>query len=351
MIQFVKNKKCHFWMLQILGWGGLNLLTLIMSAELSLQYLLFSVSSFFLVGISLTSILRYYFKKNISINKIGLVSILKIIISSLFIVIVLLAFGYCLDFLYENYFLLTLKEKKFLKLHDNVWSNLFGSIIIIFGWVICYYGIKFFIKHKNEQAEQLEYTSILKEAELNTLKGQINPHFMFNSLNNIRGLMLEDVEKSRIMLNKLSDMLEYTLVKNKVDAITVRDELEMVENYIDLSKIQFEARLKFVKEIEKETLTNLIPPMTIQLLVENAVKHGISNLKAGGIIKLSISAKAPMLLIEVKNTGNLLINNSSTQIGLKNIKQRLQLLYGIKASFSLKEVEGEVIATIKIPLL
>ncbi len=249
MIQFFKNNKYDFWMLQVMGWGGLNLLMIIMSAELSFQYLSFSVVSFFLVSISLTSILRYYFKKNININKISLISIFKIIISSFFIAIVLLAFGYCLDFLYENYFLLTVAEKKLLKLNDNVWYNLFGSIVTIFGWVICYYSIKLFIKHKNDEAEQLEYTSILKEAELNTLKGQINPHFMFNSLNNIRGLMLEDVEKSRIMLNKLSEMLEYTLVKNKVDAITVKDEMEMVDNYIDLSKIQLEARLKFVKEI------------------------------------------------------------------------------------------------------
>lgn len=351
MIQFFKNNKYDFWMLQVMGWGGLNLLMIIMSAELSFQYLSFSVVSFFLVSISLTSLLRYYLKKNININKIGLITIFKIIISSFFIAIVLLAFGYCLDFLYENYFLLTAAEKKLLKLNDNVWYNLFGSIVTIFGWVICYYSIKLFIKHKNDEAEQLEYTSILKEAELNTLKGQINPHFMFNSLNNIRGLMLEDIEKSRIMLNKLSEMLEYTLVKNKVDSITVKDEMEMVDNYIDLSKIQLEARLKFVKEIEKETLINLIPPMTIQLLVENAVKHGISNLKAGGIIKLNISAKESMLLIEVVNTGNLLINNGSTQIGLKNIKQRLHLLYGIKATFSLKEEEGEVIAIVKIPLL
>ena len=173
---------------------------------------------------------------------------------------------------------------------------------------------------------------------------------MFNSLNNIRGLMLEDVERSREMLTKLSEMLRYSLTKNDLNAIAVVEELEMVDNYIDLSRIQFEDRLVYEKNIAKEVLTAPIPPIIIQLLVENGVKHGIANLKEGGKITLDIENIENELSIRVRNTGKLRIAKESTQLGLKNIRQRLGLLYGKKATFSLKEESNEVLADIKIPL-
>ncbi|UWX55576.1 histidine kinase [Maribacter litopenaei] len=173
---------------------------------------------------------------------------------------------------------------------------------------------------------------------------------MFNSLNNIRGLMLEDVEKSRDMLTKLSEMLRYSLTKNNVNAINLEEELEMVENYIALSKIQFEDRLQFLKVVQDETLEIKIPPMIIQLLVENATKHGISKLKAGGTIKLVTFIEGQNLIISVINTGSLQIAEGFTQLGLQNIKQRLRLLYGNQANFNIEEINDEVIATINIPL-
>ncbi|WP_407557272.1 sensor histidine kinase [Winogradskyella sp. 4-2091] len=198
---------------------------------------------------------------------------------------------------------------------------------------------------------QLQLEANLKESQLNTLKGQINPHFMFNSLNNIRGLMLEDVTKARGMLTSLSETLRYSLTKSEVNSITLEDELEMVENYVEISKIQFENRLKFTTEIDPETLNKQIPPMIIQMLVENALKHGISNLKEGGEVKLSTTIKNELLQIEIINSGKLRNSENSTQVGLQNIKKRLELLYGKNAKFTLKEKEDNVVATIKMPLV
>jgi len=225
-----------------------------------------------------------------------------------------------------------------------------NSLFTIIGWTLIYMAVKVVAKLNAVRLERSELNAAVRQAQLNTLKGQINPHFMFNSLNNIRGLMLEDVEKSRDMLTKLSEMLRYSLTKNDVNAIALEEELEMVENFIALSKIQFENRLEFRKEVAPETLQASIPPMIIQLLVENAAKHGISKLKEGGIIKLTTKEVDDNIEIYVSNTGKLLINSSSTQLGLKNIKQRLRLLYGEEATFSIKEVDDEVIAAIKIPL-
>jgi len=225
----------------------------------------------------------------------------------------------------------------------------FGTLFII--WLFVFLTIKIYYQLKKVQLKQLQLKSNLKDSQLNTLKGQINPHFMFNSLNNIRGLMLEDVAKARNMLTNLSETLRYSLTKSNINSISLEDELEMVENYIAISKIQFEDRLQFDKDITKESLDKQIPPMIIQMLVENAIKHGISNLKDGGKVKLVTVIKNSQLLIEVANTGTLKQNINTTQLGIQNIKKRLELLYGQRATFTLNEIESQVVATIKIPLV
>ncbi len=232
-------------------------------------------------------------------------------------------------------------------------GNLATNIYNWFVWIIWYSITSFMALYrdvKEAKIKNAELLTNLKESQLNTLKGQINPHFMFNSLNNIRGLMLEDVDRARNMLTILSETLRYTLTKSDSNAIALEDELEMVENYVEISKIQFEDRLLFETNIDNASLNILIPPMIIQMLIENAIKHGISNLKEGGKVSLTTRINDRQLAIEVANTGILRPSENSTQLGLKNIKQRLELLYGEAATFSLKEIENQVVATIKIPL-
>lgn len=310
-----------------------------------------STISVVFVGITLTSFLRVYLKKHVGINNFGKSKILKLIISTIITISLFGTFSFIFNYLYGKYIIYTAAEIEYFERLSGFWVSISEASITIVGWVFLYYTIKIILRSNKDRIERLELDATLKEAQLNTLKGQINPHFMFNSLNNIRGLMLEDVEKSRDMLTKLSEMLQYALTKNTVDSIAVEDELEMVDNYIELAKIQMEDRLAFEKNVAPETLNIKIPPMIIQLLVENAAKHGISNLKEGGKISLAIFRVDDTLNIQVKNTGKLQIDKDSTRLGLKNIQQRLRLLYENKASFSLKEVNNEVIANIKIPLI
>ena len=240
---------------------------------------------------------------------------------------------------------------------DHASQGLKGNLIFIINysiyflvWAGFYVAVKGLMELNSGRETRLQLESNLKESQLNTLKGQINPHFMFNSLNNIRGLMLEDVERARNMLTSLSETLRYSLTKSDANAIALEDELEMIKNYIEISKIQFEDRLLFETNIDNASLNILIPPMIIQMLIENAIKHGISNLKEGGKVRLTTRINDRQLAIEVANTGILRPSENSTQLGLKNIKQRLKLLYGAAATFSLKEIENQVVATIKIPL-
>ncbi|GAA4962073.1 sensor histidine kinase [Algibacter aquimarinus] len=228
--------------------------------------------------------------------------------------------------------------------------NFFYFITLYFVWFFVFLTIKIYHQLKTVKLKQIQLESNLKESQLNTLKGQINPHFMFNSLNNIRGLMLEDVDKSRVMLTSLSETLRYSLTKSDSNSIALEDELEMIENYVAISKIQFEDRLIFTTHIDKASLNIKIPPMIIQMLVENAIKHGISNLKEGGEVQLISKIEDNQLRIEVSNTGQLNQNKNGTQLGLQNIERRLELLYGEEATFNLRRLDNKVVATIKIPL-
>lgn len=228
--------------------------------------------------------------------------------------------------------------------------NMFYFMTLFFVWFFVFLTIKIYHQLKTVNLKQIQLENNLKESQLNTLKGQINPHFMFNSLNNIRGLILEDVDKARVMLTSLSETLRYSLTKSDSNSIALEDELEMIDNYVAISKIQFEDRLTFIKKIDDVCLNIKIPPMIIQMLVENAIKHGISNIKEGGTVCLSTHIKDNQLQIIVSNTGHLSQNKNGTQLGVQNIKRRLNLLYGETSTFNLEEQDNAVVATIKIPL-
>lgn len=232
----------------------------------------------------------------------------------------------------------------------TVLLTFYTTCFIVSIWYFFFSNLKFVERINTFNKEKNELELSLKESQLNALKGQINPHFMFNSLNNIRGLILENPSKSREMITRLSEMLRYSLTKSNIDTIALEEEVEMVENFIEISKIQLEERLHFVKEVQLVTLNKKIPPMIVQMLVENAVKHGIATIKEGGRIVLKTIIEDDVLMIYVSNSGKLALSQNTTQIGVMNIQKRLSLLYGEKANFDLYEENNEVIAKIIIPI-
>jgi len=344
-----KNKELLFWGLQFLGWGMVNSVIFVLPL-FSMTYKLASYLAALVIGIGITSIYRIFINKVVDVESITFKSIYRLFLLIILTSVVYYFASYCFDEAYDFLIGKTEKESNFHKSNFSYIDVSITCFVTILGWTTIYLTAKFVMNSNKNRLETLELNSILKEAQLNTLKGQINPHFMFNSLNNIRGLMLEDVDKSREMITKLSEMLQYALSKNSVDAIALSEEVEMVDNYIALAKIQMEDRLSYVKDIEPKSSHIAIPPMIIQLLVENAAKHGIAKLKQGGVITLQTKIEDGTLAITVCNTGTLSIDKNSTKLGLKNIQQRLRLLYGQQASFSLDEINNEVVAVIKIPL-
>ena len=236
----------------------------------------------------------------------------------------------------------------------SVQNNWLLMTILMFVWGFVYLGTLKFQKLLYMEKE----LSRLKDSQLNTLMGQLNPHFLFNGLNNIRSLMLEDVDKARNMLTNLADVIRYSLLSHRSAQTSIKEELEIVTLYIELAKIQYEERLNFVSEIDESLLQQKIPTLLIQLLVENAVRHGIDRSTKGGDLTLRIAKKAEKFLITVTNPGALTSDNrgkltpdkNGTGIGLENINSRLNLLYAEQANFELVEKDGLVVAICTLPM-
>ncbi len=235
----------------------------------------------------------------------------------------------------------------------NYIFNFIKTFRFILPWFICFHGIKFANKAKREERAKTEAEIHIKEAELISLRSQLNPHFLFNSLNSIQALTLSDPKIARDATIKLSDLLRVSLSYNDLKDISFQEELNLVINYLDLEKIRFDSRLNYKVEVPKSVLAARIPPMSLQLLAENAVKHGIGKLKKGGEIVVFASKKGNVLTFGIKNTGTLTSNPAEPKtrkgIGIENLNKRLLINYGITNGFSITSEDNIVTAQVTIP--
>ncbi len=233
----------------------------------------------------------------------------------------------------------------------TVYMNWLITALVIGIWTVVYV-VSVHVKTLNQLRLEQQQTALrLKEAELNHLIGQLNPHFLFNGLNNIRGLMLEDVQRARDMLTELADLLRYSLNTQKQQLTALANEIEVVRSYVSLAKIQYEERMQYLEQIDPQTLTCRVPPMLVQLLVENAIRHGIDRCDFEAALRLTITKANEQLRIVVSNPGVLQPqdNHNQTGLGLANINKRLQLLYAEQASFSIQQLGDEVVAEVSLP--
>jgi len=345
----------YYILFSLIGWILLFLFTLalrkIIGVEVSpdrFKYLITESVTCGVLAYSTTFIVSIFIDLSVNFNNIRRIDIYKVlvlfILAQLLYSILIWPLLDMIDFWGAS--LGSIKKATFLVRSFN--AIYFATLYFI--WLFVFITIKMYYHVNVVKMKQFQLESSLKESQLNTLKGRINPHFMFDSVNNIRGLMLEDVNKARQILTSLSETLRYSLTKNSLDSITLEDELDVVDKYVEISKIQFEDRLQFQKEVDPHTLSIEIPPMLVQMLVENAIKHGVSNLKEGGVLRLSTGIIDNILKIEVSNPGQLKEVKNTTKLGLKNIEKRLRLLYGNKAKFTLESFEDKVKAIVKIPL-
>ncbi|MEA5401822.1 histidine kinase [Arcicella sp. DC2W] len=244
--------------------------------------------------------------------------------------------------------------------YSNIQSDFLGNAFqfvktfrFIMPWFIFYHGIKFAKKAIHEERAKVEAEIHIKEVELVSLRSQLNPHFLFNSLNSIQALTLSEPKMARDATIKLSDLLRMSLSFYELRDITFQEELNLVKNYLDLEKMRFDDRLNYKTNVSKSVLAARVPPMSLQLLAENAIKHGIGKLKNGGEIIVFAHKKNNLLVFGIQNTGTILAENSEKKtrkgIGLENLKRRLLINYGLKDAIVIYGEDNMVTAQVSIP--
>lgn len=217
-------------------------------------------------------------------------------------------------------------------------------------WLLAYYGYHYAQREINATKESARLAIIAKDAQLNNLTAQLNPHFFFNSLNNIKAQVMEDPHAARRAIDLLSEVLRTALYNRDTTLITLQQEMALIRDYLELEKMRFEQRLQTHLEVDQQLAQAAILPLSIQTLVENAIKHGIAQRKAGGTICIKVERKDGHLQATVRNPGTLQAQHTGG-LGLKNLAERLQLQFNGKATLRLTQPAADtVLATITMPL-
>jgi LytS/YehU family sensor histidine kinase len=223
-----------------------------------------------------------------------------------------------------------------------------GMLLATGVWSVLYIR---FSERRGQQEREGQLQSALREARLLALEAQINPHFLFNALNSIRALVEIDPSRAQDMLTRLANVLRNSMRRDDEHTVTLGSELESVSDYLALETVRFADRLHSSVVTDDEAARCRIPPMVLQTLVENAVKHGVGQARGHADVLVRASVKGRRLLVAVENTGKLLeFRGDGVRLGLKNTRERLKLLYGNEASLRLEENRDRVVATVAIPI-
>ena len=330
-----------YWLVQLLGWLSYAMIIfLVLYADNKLNWEKISLLSLILIlGILVSHSMRWVFKR---FNFFNLKP--NVLIPRLFLVAFVAALVF--QIIYSTvgvYFNRTTDSESLLQFLIDVLLVMFLFVV----WIIIYFSYHFVRKSRIEEIKNLQLSDSQKEIELQNLRTQLNPHFLFNALNSIRALIDLEPKLAKESVTKLSNILRNSLLFGRKETVTIEEECEFVKDYLDLEKVRFEERLGIAWEIAPNTTKELIPPLIIQTMVENAIKHGISNLKSGGLVRISTYSQDENLVLEVFNTG-VLQTRVDTGVGILNAKRRLALLYGEHAKFDLFQLENEVVARITI---
>jgi sensor histidine kinase YesM len=218
-------------------------------------------------------------------------------------------------------------------------------------WITLYVAISGMRRYREASRNALRLQLALREAELRALAAQVNPHFLFNCLNTIRGMIVENPAQAQDMITQLANILRYNLQQDRSHTVPLERELEIVSDYLALESARFEERLRVEFAIDPAAVRCAVPSMLLQTLVENALKHGFAKLASGGDLVIRAAFEGGALKLRVENPGHLGEPAAgATQVGLKNARERLRLLYGDGASLELANGEGgRVTATVLIP--
>jgi two-component system LytT family sensor kinase len=230
-------------------------------------------------------------------------------------------------------FLMTLLDSGSEAYNNFVSSSFMGrsisGLLYYFIIVLIYYLFIYYFSFREKLTREADLRTLVKETELSLLRSQLNPHFIFNSLNSVSSLTLSDPKKAQDMLVKLSSYLRYALEHNRSKLISFSEELENSLLYLEIEKVRFGEKLIFEKEINNDCHECLVPNMILQPLLENAIKHGVYESQEPVIIHISVKKEDAFLRINISNNFDKeILSGKRKGIGLRNVQERLHLIYG-----------------------
>tara|TARA_Y100000385_G_scaffold291982_1_gene375190 strand:- start:35689 stop:36741 length:1053 start_codon:yes stop_codon:yes gene_type:complete len=342
----VSAKKRLYIICQIIGWGSYILIAYVLNqlSGVSLSApLILTLASAFTLGIGLSHVYREIIIRNDWLKLNILRMIPRFILGSL-------ALAILFQFAYSGLTYLIFSGKKALNT-AVVFQELAGWMILFTLWSLIYFFYHFFKNYKAEEIKNLRWEAARNEIELNKLKSQLNPHFIFNSMNSIRALVEENPKIAKQAITQLSNILRSNLLMGKQRLIHFSEELKLVHDYLAIEGYRYEERLKVSFDIPPKSKHIMVPPLMIQTLVENGIKHGIAHLPEGGTLVIEAKLDPHFLIITITNSGQYDSNKiSETGFGIENTQERLRLLFAGKASFEIKNKnKTEVICVLKLP--
>ena len=343
------NKRSLYWFCQIGGW-----LFFILLESIFLDWsggfnsmLAFRLFLLFFFGVIYTHIYRAIILK-LNWLKLSIPLVIPpILISTLFFASLLYFTRICIEGLLTT----NISVFETLTLKESI-TEILNFSLLFFTWSLIYFLVHFVDNYKKAEIENLKWQASINEIELNKLKSQLNPHFIFNSMNSIRALVDESPVKAKDGITQLSSILRSTLLMGKKKLISFDEELAVVKDYLDLESTRLEERLKLRLEIDPSSSSFDIPPLMLQTLVENGIKHGISKLTEGGELSILTKVERNKLHIQIRNSGKIEHEKkgiNDTGFGIKNTEQRLQLLFGKEGIFSIEQEGKNVLTKLIIP--
>jgi two-component system LytT family sensor kinase len=337
-----------FWILQISGW------LLLAAIYVLLYYRVYAASLQSFLGVMITHITGFLVTIVLRkiYQKIGYRDRSIIIISFIILIgtIVTANIWFIVDALVSKAIfgeVRTLSNLTPMRYLSLIWSNSFVIIL----WSALYFGIKLWNDWRSERLRAEKADALASKAQLQMLRYQLNPHFLFNSLNSIKALVEEDKVRAKSMINELSDFLRYTLVYEKLTFVPLAKELEAMRHYLAIEKTRFEEKLDVTFSIEPNTENFKVPNFIIHPLIENAIKYGMMTSALPLSILINTKLNGTSLLIKIINSGQWLDSAdkmNGTGMGLSNIKKRLENAYPNKHEFKILKEKNSVCVQIVI---
>ena len=228
----------------------------------------------------------------------------------------------------------------------------FTPVNVVFYWgiVVVHHAVDYYKKFQDRELRASQLEAQLAQSQLQILKMQLHPHFIFNTLNSISALIHESPDEADEMVVRLGDLLRVTLETAGVHEVPLRQELQFLKHYIDIEQTRFQDRLKVTMEVDPETLDGLVPNLILQPLVENSVRYGIAPRPEGGCIKIKAWRDSTMLRVNVEDDGPGFDTPLKEGVGLSNTRARIKTLYGAGHGVTLRNAPGGgLIVQLRIP--